>query len=170
MKWSKWLENWDMTSLKINLSFLELEWLPSDPDRDAAWEMYVELLTRVTTQPLPSYHGSEKAALESAYQLFPITRDILRRAGRDCGEFAKIAVIVLNQTIRPFTTKWHLRQTEGVLDEPEQRAAFRLELDCLRSTLIKYAGMLAEMAGVEDISALERPCDSARPLNSDESS
>lgn len=23
MKWSKWLENWDMTSLKINLKFLE---------------------------------------------------------------------------------------------------------------------------------------------------
>ena len=28
MKWSKWLENWDMTSLKINVPFLEMEWDP----------------------------------------------------------------------------------------------------------------------------------------------
>ena len=37
MKLKKWLENWDMTSLKINLKFLEMEWQPKEPDRDAAW-------------------------------------------------------------------------------------------------------------------------------------
>ena len=37
MKWSKWLENWDMTSLKINVPFLEMEWNPSEPDKTAAW-------------------------------------------------------------------------------------------------------------------------------------
>ena len=31
MKWSKWLENWDMTSLKIKASFLEMEWKPAAP-------------------------------------------------------------------------------------------------------------------------------------------
>jgi len=40
MKWGKWLENWDMTSLKITTPFLEMEWNPAEPDRDAAWELY----------------------------------------------------------------------------------------------------------------------------------
>ncbi len=30
MKWSKWLENWDMTSLKSKAPFLEMEWSDSD--------------------------------------------------------------------------------------------------------------------------------------------
>ena len=51
MKWAKWLENWDMTSLKISAPFLEMEWNPAEPDKDAAWELYIELLTRITTQP-----------------------------------------------------------------------------------------------------------------------
>jgi len=51
MKWKKWLENWDMTSLKISLPFMEMEWNPQDEDKTAAWEMYIELLTRITTQP-----------------------------------------------------------------------------------------------------------------------
>ncbi len=37
MKLRNWLENWDMTSLKINLKFLEAEFQPSEPDREAAW-------------------------------------------------------------------------------------------------------------------------------------
>jgi len=28
MKWSKWLENWDMTTLKIKAPFLEMEGTP----------------------------------------------------------------------------------------------------------------------------------------------
>ena len=36
MKWSKWLENWDMTSLKISAPFLEMEWKPQDEDKAAA--------------------------------------------------------------------------------------------------------------------------------------
>jgi len=36
MRWKKWLENWDMTSLKINAHFLEMEWQPKDEDKNAA--------------------------------------------------------------------------------------------------------------------------------------
>ncbi len=63
MKWGKWLENWDMTSLRIKASFLEMEWKPQDEDKAAAWELYVELLTRIATQPLDQNHGDEKTAL-----------------------------------------------------------------------------------------------------------
>ena len=33
MKWSQWLEEWSMSSLKINLKFLEAEFKPNDVDR-----------------------------------------------------------------------------------------------------------------------------------------
>ncbi len=56
----KWLENWDMTSLKINLKFLEMEWQPRDSDKAAAWEMYIELLTRITTQPCRPNRGMSR--------------------------------------------------------------------------------------------------------------
>jgi hypothetical protein len=74
MKWRKWLEEWDMTSLKIKTPFLEMDWAPKDEDKTAAWELYVELLTRITTQPLAPEHGDETTALESVHDLFPITR------------------------------------------------------------------------------------------------
>ncbi len=107
MNWGKWLENWDMTSLKITPPFLEMEWSPSEPDKDAAWALYIELLTRITTQPLSDTDGDEKVALDSVYSLFPTTREIIKEYGRGCIEFTKLAVVVLNQVVRPFTAKWH---------------------------------------------------------------
>jgi hypothetical protein len=156
MKWKKWLENWDMTSLKINLQFLEMEWKPAEPDRNAAWELYIELLTRIATQPLPEAHGDEKTALASVYALFPLTREIIKRNGRDCIEFTKIAVVVLNQVVRPFTAKWHRAQVAGAFEQAAACTEFRGELDALQGRLRTYSGMLAEMAQVEDLTQLER--------------
>ncbi len=155
MKWRKWLENWDMTSLKITAPFLEMEWNPSEPDRDAAWDMYIELLTRVAIQPLSETGGDERAALESVYSLFPTTRAIIRARGRDSIEFTKLAVVVLNQVIRPFTTKWHKASTSGDLEGPVVIQEFRRELGDLREALVRYSKMLADMAGVEDLTQLE---------------
>ena len=96
MKWKKWLENWDMTSLKINAVFLEMEWNPSEPDKNAAWDLYIELLTRITTQKLDAAHGDEETALASVFSLFATTRQIIKENGKDCIEFAKIAVVIQN--------------------------------------------------------------------------
>ena len=63
MKLRDFLERWGLSGLKIKLGFLEGEFKPSDPDRNAAWDLYVELLTRITTQYLPPESGDEKAAL-----------------------------------------------------------------------------------------------------------
>ncbi|MFC1974558.1 hypothetical protein ACFLVA_00920 [Chloroflexota bacterium] len=60
MKWRKWFEKWGMTSLKIKSPFLEADLRWKDADKAAAWEMYIELLTRITTQPLDTEHGDEK--------------------------------------------------------------------------------------------------------------
>jgi hypothetical protein len=155
MKWSKWLEKWDMSSLKIATPFLEMEWKPQDEDKVAAWELYIELLTRITTQPLDAMYGDEKTALDSVYTLFPITRQILKDNTRNCVEFTKIAVVILNQVVRPFTAKWHRLSLQGAFDNADRCSEFRDELYTLQITLRKYTRMLAEMAGVEDLTALE---------------
>ena len=154
MRWRKWLENWDMTSLKISTPFLDMEWKPQAADKEAVWELYVELLTRVSTQGLPPDEGDEIAALDSIHELFDLTRAIIKRHGRDCLEFTKIAVVVLNQVIRPFTAQWHLKSLEDSLGTVE-RPAFRADLAALQIQLRNYTKMLADMAGVEDLTALE---------------
>lgn len=155
MKWSKWLEKWDMTSLKIKVPFLEMEWNPQDEDKSAAWELYIELLTRITTQQLDSAHGDEKTALSSVFSIFPITRDVMKRNGRHCIEFTKIAVVVLNQVVRPFTAKWHGLSLKGAFEDPNKCIEFRNELLELQRILCIYTQMLADMAEVEDLTRLE---------------
>ncbi len=155
MKWKKWLENWDMTSLKISAGFLDMEWKPQDEDKAAAWALYIELLTRITTQPLAEHAGDEKTALTSVYNLFGITREIIKSNGRHCIEFTKIAIVVLNQVVRPFTSKWHRKSLAGAFEREEDCLQFRMELADLQDQLRKYTRMLADMAGVEDLTTLE---------------
>ncbi len=150
------LEEWGLSSLKISLGFLEGEFKPNDADRAAAWELYIELLTRVTTQRLPPEVGDEKAALDSVFALFPLTREILRRQGSGAGEFAKLAIPVLNQIIRPFTAKWHKHSLAGAFKEEKGCSDFRKELEALQPRLREYAQALAAMAQVEDLTALEQ--------------
>jgi len=150
MKWKDWLAEWKMTKLNISMPYLEMEWQPSDPDKAAAWDLYIELLTRIATQPLDDKHGKEQSALDSVFSLFATTRSILKTHGRECSEFTKIAIVVLNQVVRPFTAKWHKISSESGFDDPAVASTFRSELKELQEVLRRYTGMLAQMAGVED--------------------
>lgn len=155
MKLSKWLENWDLTGLKVKTPILQMEWSPQEADKNAAWDMYIELLTRITTQPLLEEDGIEQTALASIYSIFGITREIIKKHGRDCVGFARIAIIILNQVIRPFTAKWHKLSTEDAFSHKSQRMAFRSELIQLQGKINNYCKMLSEIAGVEDLTKLE---------------
>ncbi len=159
MKFADWLENWGMTKLKISAPFLTMEWSPEPDDQEAAWELYIELLTRVTTQRLPLEHGEEQRALSSIYELFPLTRDILKSKGRKCREFSRISIVVLNQIVRPFTAKWHSRLAENTPLTGQAGNEFRADLYELQGELVRYARMLADMAGVEDLTQLEQSSD-----------
>jgi hypothetical protein len=155
MKLKQWLEQWGLTGLKLTVPFLEAEWKPQDPDKDAAWELYIELLTRITTQPLAEEHGDEKTALESVYSLFGVTREVLKRHGKYSTVFAKIAIPVLNQVVRPFTAKWHRLNLQGAFADAPRCEEFRIELQTLQETLRRYTRALSGMAGVEDLTTLE---------------
>ena len=155
MKLSNLLEKWGMKSLKITPPFLQMEWTPKAADKDAAWALYIELLTRITTQPLPVDHGDEKTALDSVYSLFGITRGVIKEQGPDCINFTRVAIVVLNQVIRPFTAKWHRKSLAGDFERESERVIFREELAALQVELRKYSRMLADIAEVEDLTDLE---------------
>lgn len=149
------LERWGLSELRLNVGFLTADFTPKDSDREAAWELYVELLTRVSTQSLAPENGDEVAALSSVHQLFPLTREILRKHGSSAGEFAKLAIPVLNQILRPFTARWHRLSLANAFDDPAQCEIFRTELVTLQVTLRAYSQALAAMADVEDLTTLE---------------
>jgi hypothetical protein len=155
MKFRDFLERWGLSNLKISVGFLGAEFSPNDPDRAAAWDFYIELLTRVTTQYLAPDHGDEKTALASIFSLFALTRDTLKKHGSGSGQFAKVAIPVLNQVIWPFTAKWHKRSLDGAFDTVDGCNEFRAELADLQLKLRRYTTALAAMAAVEDLTNLE---------------
>jgi len=156
MKLKDLFMRWGLEKLKVKTPILDLEWAPNDPDKNAAWELYIELLTRITTQRLPEEHGDEKTALDSVFSLFKTTREVLKRNGRECVQFTRISVIVLNQIVRPFTAKWHRLSLEKAFDDKEKCKTFRIELIDLQNDLLNYTKMLADMADVEDLTELEQ--------------
>ena len=93
--------------------------------------------------------------MKSIFSLFGITREIIKKNGRHCIEFTKIAVVVLNQIIRPFTAKWHKKSLEEAFNDSNECQQFRDELTDLQKTLKIYSKMLADMADVEDLTELE---------------
>ena len=80
----------------------------------------------------------------------------MRRHGRGTIDFAKVAIPVLNQIVRPFTAKWHMEGLAGAFDDADKCNTFREELAALQNELRKYNRMLAEIAGVEDLTELEQ--------------
>lgn len=137
---------------------------PNDVERQAAWKLYVELATRVGSQPFDSSTGSLRAALESLYAVFGLTRTILREAGPDVAgkenSFGPLAIRFLAEVLAPFLLKWNepLRQYEG-LRQPENSivehehnwdryADMCKDVADIRPTILGYVNALADIAGV----------------------
>ena len=156
-------ENFHLEKVELNPQKAASHLSFQQADREAAWEMSVEMQTRIVMQPLPASAGDEQAALDSVYSLFPTTREILRRRGPDAAEFRKVALPVLNQVARPFTAKWHKESLAGAFQDEEKRREFREELRSLQEKLRNCNRMLSEIAGVEDLTDLE-PVELTNPL------
>lgn len=152
-------------SVSLPFGIGSAEWQSDPTERRAAWSLYVELVTRIAVQPLEVDRGLVREVLNSLYSLFGTTREILKEAGPNIGAAREsvggIAIIVLNNGLRPFLSKWHpllqaweakrpieLSPKEHELNWPEE-PQMRQELAQLRSELEQYANALAEIAGVE---------------------
>jgi hypothetical protein len=141
--------------------FAEMKFAVNSEYRRVAWMLFVETLTRVATQPLMTDSGSLREAMTSLYNLFGETRNLLKNMhpSRPTADITVevFAVRMLNQEIRPFLSKWHvrLRAFESDGHEPqalwEQNASCRDELEALRRRLINYTKAFGELAGLKNI-------------------
>jgi hypothetical protein len=167
-------------SLKVGLRLgvVEVggEWAPDESEEKAAWEMYVELVTRVAVAELKPGEGLLREALSSLYSLFPTTRDILRRygpgiaRGKDGGtlSFGYIAVAVLNGALRPLLAQWHpllgaYEATRPSSVSPveheanwDRAAELRGEINRVRRVLLEYSTLLADVVGAQSLLAAVR--------------
>ena len=106
----------DITAgIKTPFFSIQGKWEPDEAEQKAAWELYVELITRIAVQELKPSEGLLREALTSLYKLFGETRSILKAYGPNVAlpkgdgkwSFGSIAVTVLNTAIRPVLAKWH---------------------------------------------------------------
>lgn len=150
------------------------EWVPDTAERKAAWDMYVELITRVTVVPLSADEGLIREALTSYYSLFDTTRRILKEGGPDLARpsedgavaFGHLAVAVLNKALRPLLAKWHplLEDHENSRPKDISRSAWeqqwalhdeaRTAISEVRTTLESYAGILGEVCDAKSLLSL----------------
>jgi hypothetical protein len=157
----------------IKTPFLNIqgEWAADESQQRAAWELYVELVTRISVVELKPGEGLLREALTSLHDLFGETRQILRKYGpvvaRPKGQgklsFGVIAVTVLNSALRPVLAKWHpllmtYENTRGPGISPadheakwEHNEELRKILSDLQETMKQYSLLLAEAAGVPPI-------------------
>lgn len=109
-------------------------------DRDAAWELKIELSTRVSSVKLVDGHGCDKTALSSLHSLFNTWRLILRDKGADSLQFLNHSKLYFDDTLRPFTTKWHTALNDGA----GQSESFRSELSTLQLETSRYCKKLED--------------------------
>jgi hypothetical protein len=119
-------------------------WQPADADRQAAAELHVQLISRITTQPLAYSEGDEAAALKSLRQLFDKTRDIMSRH-LGCRHVDTIGWQVINTWVRPFTAKWHRLGERGDLDALDASDVFRAELVVVQQAFSRLDDLLVEI-------------------------
>jgi hypothetical protein len=157
--------------LPFGLGSIAGKWEPSEEEQRAAWEMYVELITRVSIEELSPREGLLREALSSLYTLFGTTREILRTYGPVVAapkrgselSFGIIAATVLNRALRPFLTKWHPELTHYESQRPqdvspleherrwERGDELRSDLSELRTVLREYADYLGKVADVPSL-------------------
>ena len=130
----------DRNSQTITFDIKEMPEIVRD-DRSVAWEIYVELITRVTTQSIPD-NADIKEALNSIYKVFNSTRRALVLYGPNIRASTMLAVPMLNNTMRPFLTKWHT-QLPGTIESHEQ---FLTELRNLQEVLAQFAAAFLDIS------------------------
>ncbi|MBA3473341.1 MAG: hypothetical protein H0T57_08990 [Rubrobacter sp.] len=150
-------------------------WKPDDSERRAAWEMYVELVTRIAVVKLHPEEGLLREALSSLYSVFGSTRQILREHGPEVAKpkgggdlsFGYLSVTVLNTVLRPVLAKWHpllldyeSSKKDGISPLEHEKnwsrgEELRQALEDTRARMIKYADTLGEVAGVPSLISQE---------------
>lgn len=155
----KWRARFALTKVSVSVPFLrEVEFMVNSHYKLAAWRLFVETMTRVATQPLASNEGHVREALQSLYNLFQTTRDLLKEIEptptTEGWTVELLALQMLNAHIRPFLAYWHPRVPENSKEQGStelDETKCREELQDLRNRLVEYARAFGELAGVQQL-------------------
>lgn len=103
--------------------WVSVTFTPNVAENQAAWKLYVELSTRVTSQPFDRISSSVRSAIDSLYVVFQLTREILKEAGpevaRSEASFGPLSIRFLTEVLSPFLLRWHEDLLEYELKRPE---------------------------------------------------
>ncbi len=157
--------------ITVDLKIIKGEWEVDQNEQMAAWELYVEIITRISVEELKPDEGLLREALSSLYAIFGETRKILRKYGPTIaipkGEgnlsLGTISVKMLNSALRPVLAKWHplllsYESTKKPDISPsdheavwERNGELRKVIKDLQKTMKEYSLLLANAAGVPPI-------------------
>jgi hypothetical protein len=156
-----------LSEVKVTIpQFSELTFVVNHDARQVAWKLFVDTVTRISTQPLDDETGLIREALTSLYNLFAITRDVLKNSRPSLPvsgvqTVEHLAVTMLNWELRPLLSKWHpqLRQFEQAHPHEAESAwpgatECRRELRDVQEHLLAYALGFARLAGVRGAEAM----------------
>ena len=156
-------EKFQLTTVKVMVPRVsELTFAINNDTRNTAWTLFIETITRVSTQPLADDAGFIRETLTSLYGLFSIIRNELKVARPSVSApgsqtVEHLAVTMLNLELRPFLSSWHPRLTTFEHDHPDgpesawaQREECRSELLQIQQNLVIYALSFARIAGIHD--------------------
>ncbi|MFJ8863997.1 TIR domain-containing protein [Streptomyces sp. NPDC102451] len=137
---------------------------PGPVERAAAFDLQVELVTRVGVQSLGPEDGSLREALTSLHSLFATTREVLHRVAAESPPpllLPRIAFVLANQQLRPFLATWHSALSQHEATCPPGRSAIeheqlwtraadmRAQLADLQQPLSSTAEELAVLCGID---------------------
>jgi hypothetical protein len=160
---SKWASDDSLFDEQFFKTYGDRVWVVQEQsERTAAHSLHVELISRITTQPLGYNEGSEESALKSVFSLFAVARELTRSA-TGAQTFETIVWHVLNTFVRPFTAKWHVKAQAGELRALDSSDVFRAELEIVQKRLIALDSVLAKIADAEwySVEAFTRPAQTA---------
>ncbi len=159
----------DQVDVSIGIPPVEISgsFRPTRAERLAAWELLVELGSRTTVAPLSANDGLIREALSSLYQVFGVTRELLRAGGPAVGRthgsanlsLGVIALRVLNEILRPALSVWHPKLKDHEDRKPAAVGArdwevqwphakdCRADLNKVRTAVRSYIDTLGRIAG-----------------------
>lgn len=141
---------------------------PASPDAIPAHALWVQLATRITTQPLHYRSGEEESAVTSITSLFAKVRELIEQHPA-AAQFRQVSLRLLNDTLRAYTARWHGWMTEDKerrdqdgrpllhFRDEQVRRQFRQELRELQPELIRIREELAGLAGIAEVKSQPAP-------------
>lgn len=160
-------EDWQITEIEVETLGQKWKLANSGAQRRVAWALFVEIATRIATQPMSDADGDNGIALKSLYDLFQYTRKSItameptRMLSSHRGSFDTVetyALAMLNQDLRPFLSKWHplwdawrRENPDAACSSWDRHTAFRTDLRVLQTQIRGRVEGLGKIARVSEI-------------------